>query len=69
MTSGGSESGFMFLLGPIYSLEILRGGVLVEVAYLLGKVLVAKQSIKANFPSLGKWQQGQEPRAGTTDFM
>lgn len=51
----GSESGFMFLLGLIYSLGILRGGVLVEVTYLLGKVLLAKQSIKTNFPSLGKW--------------
>lgn len=44
MTSEGSESGFMFLLGPIYSLGILRGGVLVEVAYLLDKVLLANKA-------------------------
>lgn len=40
--SEGSESGFMFLLGPIYSLGILREGVLVEVVYVLGKVLLVK---------------------------
>lgn len=59
----------MFLLGPIYSSGILREGVLVEVVYVLGKVLLVKQSINGNSLGLGKWQQGQKPRAGTPDFM
>lgn len=39
MISEDSDSGFIFLLGPIYSSGILEEGVLVEVVYVLGNVL------------------------------